>query len=269
MVIHTFAEINANRKKLRRLFLLVSVPILLAALLFSFKVYTLYSNTDDAIEQYANKNYADSEQSANKQKEVNFMESWRAYYNAGTAVAQDGDLNKAQINLETALGLVSPGLNECAVRANLALVYEKQGDTASAAGDEVTKTNKYAIAQTTIEEAPAECTPPPPPNSPDDPTGENERGAGDGSADELEKASDRLNEKINGSPDPSSPNTMPGSPSADQEEGREQIEEQIDQSAKDRANQEAKERGESGGLPDSGPGSEPGESGNSGVEKPW
>jgi len=256
-------EANKKRKRTRLAYSLAALPIALLIILLAVKVGSMYWGGHEAVSDYSKKNYSESQKAAEQAKKINFLEPWRAYYNSGTAYAAEKDYDNAQKDLETSLDLVPRSLNECAVRSNLAIVYERQGDAYSQSGDETKKLLKYAAAQQTIQKAPQECTSPPPPEGKD---GDQEQkgGAGDGSSEALKDTEKRLDEKQNsdsgsgssGSSSSQNGNTPSTGEPADQSD-REKVEKQLEQSNSDRSNKESADRGqEDGGQ-------------QSNTEKPW
>jgi hypothetical protein len=89
-----------------------------------------------------------------------FMETYKSLYNAGTSAAHKQDYDTAQVFLEMSLNKVDNIYNECFIRANLAYVYEKQGDYFTLSEQNETAKTFYDKAISTVQEAPAECFPP-------------------------------------------------------------------------------------------------------------
>jgi tetratricopeptide (TPR) repeat protein len=245
-------ELNKKRKHTRLAYSLAALPIAILILLLGVKVFSMYWDGHNVVSSYSKKDYSNSQKAAEQSKKINFLESWRAYYNSGTAYAADKKYDNAQQDLETALDLVPSGLNECAVRSNLAIVYEKQGDAYSQSGDETKKLLKYAAAQQTIQKAPQECTSPPPPEG-NDGDQKQQGGAGDGSSEALKDTQKRLDEKQNSDSGSSSGNSSnqsgntPSTGESSDESGREQVEKQLEQSNADRSNKESSDRGQKDG----------------------
>ena len=69
---------------------------------------------------------------------INVVERWKAPYDLGTGYAMRGEDDRARPQLEKALRRVDGAPEECAVRANLVLVVERQGAKAEEAGDTAT-----------------------------------------------------------------------------------------------------------------------------------
>jgi hypothetical protein len=87
---------------------------------------------------------------------LNWFEPYKSPYNVGTALAGAEELDAARSKLEEALGLAS-GLEVCAVRVNLALVIERQGDAARADGDGEAAAQLYGEGLQVTAETPEEC----------------------------------------------------------------------------------------------------------------
>lgn len=90
-----------------------------------------------------------------------FMEPYKAFYNAGTAYANNGDYENAQFFLSESLAHVDYVYNECLIRNNLAYSYEKLGDYYAVSEMPDSAKSYYDRAVTTVQEAPLICFPPP------------------------------------------------------------------------------------------------------------
>ncbi len=91
---------------------------------------------------------------------VNVVETWKAYYDVGTARYATGEAFPASLALERALELVPKGAEgrayeECLVATNLSLAYEGLGDNYVATGDKAMAKSYYEKAIATVEG----CTP--------------------------------------------------------------------------------------------------------------
>jgi tetratricopeptide (TPR) repeat protein len=87
------------------------------------------------------------------------FERHKAHFNVGTAEAKQSDYDTAQPELERALQL-TPVHDECAVRQNLAYVYEQQAGEFRQNEDLANANTKFDAARTTLADAPDECRPP-------------------------------------------------------------------------------------------------------------
>jgi len=102
--------------------------------------------------------YAAAQESADSFLTLSPFERYKGHFAAGTALAGDGRLDEAEAALTTAL-TTTPARDECAVRVNLALVQEGQGDAFREADDVDAADDRYDAARTTLAEAPEECRP--------------------------------------------------------------------------------------------------------------
>ncbi|PPF47128.1 hypothetical protein C5B85_02315 [Pseudoclavibacter sp. AY1F1] len=124
----------AAAAKRRRRFILFSIPFALIAAAFAAKLISMSVIADRTVALYSEPDYEGSMNSAQQQKFVNILESWKAPYNTGTSMLQLGLLDEARSELETALPLAEPP-QQCPIRANLAITIERQGDARLAADD--------------------------------------------------------------------------------------------------------------------------------------
>lgn len=120
--------------KRRRRFILFSIPFALVAAAFAAKLISMSVIADRTVALYSDADYEGSMNSAQQQKLVNILESWKAPYNTGTSMLQLGLLNEARTELEMALPMAEPP-QQCPIRANLAITIERQGDARLAADD--------------------------------------------------------------------------------------------------------------------------------------
>lgn len=113
---------------------------------------------------------------------VSPFERHKGHFNVGTAEAMQSNLDVAQTRLERALEL-TPVADECAVRHNLAFVYEQQALEFQQA-DNVPEANaKFDASRTTLQDAPEECRP--------------DGGSQDEAMDEAEERVDEAQEEMN------------------------------------------------------------------------
>ncbi|GAA4282819.1 hypothetical protein GCM10022261_03500 [Brevibacterium daeguense] len=87
------------------------------------------------------------------------LERHKSHFNVGTAEAKQSNDDIAQVQLERALQL-TPVRDECAVRQNLAYVYEQQAEAFRQDEDPASANAKFDAAKTTLADAPQECRPP-------------------------------------------------------------------------------------------------------------
>lgn len=155
------ALLDANRRRLRirRILLIASTPVLLVALAFCGKVLSMYAFAYQAMASYAAADYPGTVMAARGQGWLNFAERYKAPYNLGVGLADAGRLDEARAAFEEALGLAQ-GLEQCAVRVNLSIVWERIGDLASASGDPAAAQAAWQQALVVSQESPEECRSP-------------------------------------------------------------------------------------------------------------
>ncbi|MFL0410160.1 hypothetical protein ACH0AH_03180 [Microbacterium paludicola] len=198
---------NRRRARLRRILLLIAVPLCVIAMLVPVKIASMYAFAHRAITSYVAGDFAGSAAAAQGQGFVNWFEPYKAPYNLGDALAGAGDLAGARARFEEALPL-APGLEACAVHINLGITIERMGDQAREAGDPVAAEQLYGEALQVVADTPDECGA----EEADEQSPDPERSSGQ-SIDELEE---RLKQKQH----PPQPQPSP-SPSEDPQEGQE------------------------------------------------
>jgi len=238
---------NRRRRLIRRWVMISTLPLTLAALLFVGKLLSMYAFAHQSITAYVVDDYAGSTAAAEGQEFLNWFEPYKAPYNVGTALAGAEDLDGARVKLEEALPLAH-GLEVCAVRVNLAIVIERQGDAAVDAGDGPGGAELYGEALKITAETPEECNSEEADSQSPDP---------DRSMSEtLDELGDRLQEKQQ--------QAQEQQPQPDDGEGEEQEQPQPGQDKldelQDKLDQGAEEREQNQGDED-GPGG--------GTDKPW
>lgn len=149
--------INRRRRRIRRWVAIGTLPLTLAALLFVGKVLSMYAFAHQSITSYVMGDYAGATTSAEALKPLNLFERYAAPYDTGTALAGADELDRARTELENAAA-VAEGQQVCAVRINLAIVIERQGDAALADGDGASAAQLYGEALLVTTETPDECS---------------------------------------------------------------------------------------------------------------
>ena len=149
-----FAEKLARR---RRLMLLWSAPVVLAAFLVAAKLLSAVLLNIAGTSAYEKQNYVTAADRFASLGFFNVVEPWKAPYNEGTAVYATGDFFTAKEHLDVALGLVPTapegeprGEEECMVRTNYSLALEGLGDEAMNASDFAMASDYYDQAQTML-----------------------------------------------------------------------------------------------------------------------
>lgn len=226
----------------RRLLLLLATPVLVLAVAFGAKVLSMYAFAYAAAAAYVDGDYAGTAQAARRLDPFNVFEPYKAPYNRGVGLAAAGDLDPARAAFEEALAL-APGLEQCAVRVNLAIVIERMGDAAQADGDRPTAVGFWEEALAVMQEAPEGCrTPAADPVSPDP-----EQNMEDTVDEEIRRLLEKLQE-------PNEPPPPPQDPEQDEAEqpDLEDIQDQLDQGTEERDEYLEGDQG-----------------GSSGTDRPW
>ena len=240
---------NRRRRLIRRWVALGTLPLTLVALLFVGKLLSMYAFAHQAITTYVVGDYSGSTAAAQGQEFLNWFEPFKAPYNVGTALAGSEELDGARAKLEEALPLAQ-GLEVCAVRVNLAIVIERQGDAAVDGGDGAGGAELYGEALLITAETPEECNSEEADSQSPDP----DRSMSD-TLDELE---DRLQEKQQQAQDEQQPKPDE-SDGEEQEQPQQPDQDKLDEIQK-KLEQGAEEREQNQGDED-GPGG--------GTDKPW
>lgn len=221
----------------RAVIVLVSLPFALASLVVVAKLAGLPVLGGAMVDQYRSDDFVASIESADRLTEGNLFESWIAPFGRGTATAAAGDYNAAIPDLELALEL-APESRRCDVAVNLSLSWEALGDSYVAQGLDAGALRLYATAKRVITSAGEACLSP---NAP--PNVEEGRNAGD----ELSDASDRLDDKIDGSATPPPESTDPPSPTPESDQ-LDELREQNGAGAEEKAQQQGLDRGQQSGA---------------------
>lgn len=241
---------NRRRRSIRRWVAIGSIPFVLAGLLLSGKILSMYAFAHQSITSYIVGDYSGSTAAAEGQEFLNWYEPFKAPYNVGTSLAGSEELDAARAKLEESLTLAH-GLEVCAVRVNLSIVVERMGDAALTDGDGPGAATLFGEALQITAETPEECSSEEAQNQSPDP----DRSMGD----TLDEQKDRQQEKQQQAEQQSSP------PEDEGEEGEEPQPQQPDQEKLDelqeKLEQGAEERDQQPGDEDDGSGSL--------TEKPW
>jgi hypothetical protein len=234
---------NRRRLRVRRILLIASAPLLLAVLLFAGKVLSMYAFAHQAIAAYAAGDYSGTVQAARGQEPVNIFEPYKAPFNVGVGLADAGQLDAARLSFEQALSLAT-GLEQCAVRVNLAIVLERIGDAALADGDGAAATMAWQEALAVSQDAPPDC---------------HSEQANEQSPDPQRDMGETLDEQQQGLKEKLDDSTAPDQGEEDPQDGPDgdqldDIKDQLEQGAQDRDEHDAQQDGDDGG---------------SGTDRPW
>lgn len=231
----TALPIAAAAAKRRRRFILFSIPFALIAAAFATKLISMSVIADRTVSLYAETDYEGSMNSAQQQKFVNFLETWKASYNTGTSMLQLGLLDEARTELETALPLAEPA-QQCPIRANLAITIERQGDARLAADDTAGAVALWQEALAVLDARDQSCA-----------------------STEFEpptlESTERIQQKLQQQSESQEPNEGEEPPESTQSPEMTELEEKLQQNQQERQDELDQERGET--------------EGDSSYDKPW
>lgn len=235
---------NRRRRAARRWIAIGSLPLVLVALAFSAKVLSMYAFAYASASAYAYGDYPGTTAAARGQEPANWFEPYKAPFNVGVGLTSSGDLAGGRAAFEQALEL-AVGLEQCAVRVNLAITIERAGDAAAGAGDLAAARSAWQEALLVMEAAPEGCRTPRADEVSPDPE--------QNMADTMDEEERRLREKLEQStePPPQEPED-PEEPETLDDEQLDQIEGLLEQGQDERDD-------ELGGQ----------DGGGAGTERPW
>ena len=218
---------NRRRRLARRVAAIVATPILIFILLVGVKVLSMYAFAYQSAASYAAGNYAGTVQAARGQQFLNFFEPYKAPFNVGVGLTGSGDLAGARAAFEEALGLAR-GLEQCAVRVNLAIVIERIGDAAAAEGDRTAARASWQEALLVLQESPDGCHTP----EADDVSPDPNQSMPDTVTEEERRLREKLEEQTQQPQEPEETEEPEEQPTPDEEQLeniQEQLEEGIDE----------------------------------------
>lgn len=176
MVLKTYDEINSSRARIRKYFLIASIPFLIVLSVFAFKVTEMYVVNSHIISLYEEANSDDKITVSDENKIVEalelveqmesniFVERWVTHYNYGVLLIADENYQAAVNKLKSSLQEIDHNDERvCLVVDKLSVAYEKLGDELKNNGDTVTAERKYDEGLYVISQFP-QCQPPPPPS---------------------------------------------------------------------------------------------------------
>ena len=233
-----------RRTHSRLKWLLISLPFMVLALAFAFKLIGLSVVTQGAIIRYENgASYAaggnsglaheEFEQSAETSGALlagdwlggNFIEKWIPWFNRADAKAADLDYNSAIDDFEKALEF-APADAECRVRVNLALSWEKLGDNYVQFGSPDGAVKLYEAGEAVIAAAEGRCDPP------------------DEASDDLDQTGDRIEGKKQAAQEQADQLEAQDPSAGDEEEKLQELGEGEQAGEADKSNDDALDRGE-------------------------
>lgn len=235
-----------TRSRLRLWLLLGVAPFALVGLVVVVKILSMYAFAHQSVTAHVQGDPARTVAAAQGQEPLNWFEPYKAPYNQGVGLAGMERLPEARAQFERALPLAH-GLEVCAVRLNLALVIERQGD---AADDPAEAQEFYAEALALNASLPEECRTPEANEQSPDPERDNSQTQDD--------QQDRLQRKQQEQPPPDD-----GSEGDEQDQPGEQ-EQQEQQDKLDEIEQKLED-----GAEEREQGGDDGEGSGGGTDKPW
>jgi hypothetical protein len=124
---------SSVRRQRRRRLLLASAPIVLLAAFIAVKLVSLNLVHEQTLAAYRSADRAQTVAWGERQGWFNVVEQFRSPFAIGDGHVLDGDFVRARPWFEQAFVLVPKGgLDDCKVRVNLGLTYERLGDAAKA-----------------------------------------------------------------------------------------------------------------------------------------
>ena len=243
---------NRRRRRLRRWIAIGTLPLTLAALLLVGKILSMYAYAHQSVTSYVVGDYSGAAAAGHGQEFLNWFTPYLAPYNIGTALAGSEELDESRTELESALDLAS-GLEVCAVRVNLAIVIERQGDAALTDGNGPGAAQLYGEALQVTADTPEECSSEQASEQSPDP----DRDMGD----TIDETEDRLQEKQRQAEQQEQQQNPDDGEGEEQEQEKpepdqdklDELQEKLDQGAEER---EQNQQGDD-------------EGGGSGTDKPW
>lgn len=221
----------------RRLLFWLTLPIALFAIFWAFKFLSLAPTAQNAIDDYNDGLYVASEEASSSLLFLNVVETYLPYFNRGDAYAADEYYGPATDDFEIALEK-APMEKKCDVRLNLALAWERFGDIYVQLGYYQGAVLLYEASQKVLDDAGAECDPPP-------------------NQEQLTESKDRVQQKKDDAQQQRDQQQPPqeSDEQGEQEQQLQQLEEQQQEAAQEKADQDSGDRGE--------------ESGGYYTDKPW
>lgn len=117
----------ASLRRLRRRLILWTLPLVLVALVFAGKLFSMPVIAQGGIDDYEASEFEQAASGFDRLGFWNAFESWIVYFDRGTTYAAGGAYGEATDDLSLALAK-APEDMRCTVRVNLALAWEQQGD---------------------------------------------------------------------------------------------------------------------------------------------
>jgi hypothetical protein len=191
------------RLRLRRRLVVFSIPVAVVLLTVVGKITSTMLTGNAAESDFAHHDIDALRDDLSTLRALNIIDPGRVAFIAGDLAVLEGKLDTAEQQFSAALGRTSKA-DSCAVRVNLELVRETQGDLAARRVDIQRAEERYNLALQVISDAPSHCFP-----DNTDPNPDRRRIRNDAAA--------RLNDKIKALhlppvPPPSPPQTVTAQP---------------------------------------------------------
>ena len=136
-------DFETIRLKKRKRLLLWSSPVVVILLLVSAWLIAPSLLTIDAANQFKTGQYVISANDVSSLDTMNLLETYKAYYNQGTALSAKGDQEQAILKFESALAYSANRQTSCMITYNLVLTMEGAGDTTLKKADFTGAINQY------------------------------------------------------------------------------------------------------------------------------
>jgi hypothetical protein len=145
-----------SRLRLRRRLLVFSAPVAIVALVASIKMISVVVAGNSAASDFARGDISALRDDVSVLKVLNVLEPLNAPYADGSLAVLEGRLDQADARYSEVLSRISAA-QSCAVRVNLELVRETQGDLAARGLRGAVAHERYSSASTLVEEADSGC----------------------------------------------------------------------------------------------------------------
>ncbi|ORW67504.1 hypothetical protein AWC23_22640, partial [Mycobacterium saskatchewanense] len=145
-----------SRLRLRRRLVVYSLPVALVLLIGIGKIVSTMLIGNAAVSDFAQHDIDALRSDVSALSGLNIIEPGKVSFIAGDLAVLEGDLDTAERQFAAALDR-SAGADACAVRVNLEVVRETQGDIAAGNGDKSRAEERYNGALQVISGAPPHC----------------------------------------------------------------------------------------------------------------
>ena len=213
-----------SRRHLRRTLFLAGILPTLLVLAFALKVALMLQDNADGRDAFDRGDYDGAQAAFADTRSLNWMESWVAPFDEGTAHHAEGQYDAAIPDYEAALEDV-PEREECTVRINLALAHEAVGDLQAEQMDNEAAIDSWQAGVDVLAEG----------GCPD------QSGRGEEQTEDAETLDERLRQKIQ-QQEQQQPQEQPQPPEEEQPEGEQEGQEDPRQERLERNNERGLEQ---------------------------